>query len=66
MAFIFVSEYVGKTNKRIAQVYKHSNHTGYTVKCFDSTIEKRQDIFKTESQAEDFAEDWVQEDTASE
>lgn len=66
MALIFVSEYVGKSNKRIAQVYKHANHTGFTVQCFDSTVEQRRDVFNTESQAENFAEDWVLEDTASE
>ena len=66
MALIFVSEYLGDTNKRIAQVYRHSNGTGYTVQCFESTVQKRQEVFNTESQAEDWAEDWVLEDTASE
>jgi hypothetical protein len=66
MALIFISEYLGDHNKRSAQVYRHSNGTGYTVQCFDSTVQQRQDVFNTESQAENFAEDWCQEDTASE
>lgn len=63
---IFTSEFVGDTNKRIAQVFKHANSTGYTVQCFESTVQVRQDVFQTESQADSFAEDWVLEDTASE
>lgn len=63
---IFTSEYVGNTNKRIAQVYRHANGTGYTVECYESTVKIRQEIFGTESQADCWAEDWVLEDTASE
>lgn len=66
MALIFISEYQGDANRRGAQVFKHANGTGYTVQCFESTVQQRQEVFLTESQAEDFAEDWVQEDTASE
>ena len=66
MALIYLSEYVGNTNKRTAQVFRHANGSGFTVQCYESTVQKRQDVFNTESQAEDFAEDWVLEDTASE
>lgn len=66
MALIYISEYVGKDNKRLAQVYRHANGSGYTVQCFESTVQKRQEVFNTESQAENWAEDWVLEDTASE
>lgn len=66
MALIFTSEFVGKDNKRIAQVFKHANGSGFTVQCFESTVQKRQEVFNTESQADDWAEDWVLEDTASE
>ena len=66
MAYIYTSEYVGDDNKRKAEVYKHANHTGFTVKCFESTVQIKQEVFNTESQAEDYAEDWVLQDTASE
>jgi hypothetical protein len=66
MALIYTSEYLGDKNKRIAQVFKHSNGTGYTVHCFESTVKANEHQFQTESQADNFAEDWVQEDTASE
>lgn len=66
MALIFTSEFVGDTNKRIAQVYKHANQTGFTVQCFESTVKVADHTFDTESQADNFAEDWVLEDTATE
>lgn len=66
MALIFTSEFVGDTNKRIAQVYKHANGTGYTIQCFESTVKVSEHQTQTESQADDFAEDWVQEYSAEE
>lgn len=65
MALIFTSEFVGD-NKRLAQVFRHANGTGYTVECFESTVKVAEHQFDTESQADDFADDWVLQDTASE
>lgn len=66
MAYIFTSEYVSEENRRSAQVYKLSNGSGFAVKCFEYNNQIREEIFLTESQADNFAEDWVDEDTASE
>jgi len=59
MAYIFVSEYVGNTNRRSSQVYRLTNNTGFAVKCFENQRQIREEIFLTESRADDFAEDWV-------
>lgn len=59
MAFLFLSEYQGDSNKKSAQVYKIVDNPGFVVKCFDSSQQIREEIFLTETRADDFAEDWV-------
>lgn len=66
MAYIFTSEYVGDENRRSSQVFKLSNGTGFAVQCFENQRQIREEIFLTESQADCFAEDWCQQNTASE
>jgi hypothetical protein len=66
MAYIFTSEYVGDENRRSAQVFKLSNGTGYAVQCFENQRQIREEIFLTESQADSFAEDWVDDSSAAE
>lgn len=66
MSLIFTSEYVGTDNKRVAQVFKNANTLSFTVQCYDIQQLVQQEIFNTETKADNFAEDWVLKDSASE
>lgn len=66
MSLIFTSEYVGTDNKRVAQVFKNANTLGFTVQCYNAQQLVQQEIFNTETKADNFAEDWVLKDSASE
>jgi hypothetical protein len=64
MSYIYHSEYNGAN--RTAQVFRKDGSTMFYVKCFHQMKEVRQAPFQTEFQAEDFAEDWVLENTNEE
>ena len=59
MGLIFLSEYVGGKNKRIAHVYKNQNKSGFAVICYQQHERQEPREFASEHLAEEFAEDWV-------
>lgn len=54
---IFLSEYCGKL--KTAQVFRRKPNNDYVTVCYENGQEKIGHPFPTESQAEDFAEDWI-------
>lgn len=60
MALELIHEFMSDDGVRKAEVYKHSNNSGYTVKCFENSLAVVQEIIKSEQDAEDKGEDWVQ------
>lgn len=57
MSYIYLSEYNGLD--RTAQVFRKDGTTMFVVKCFIMGRELRQTPFQSESEADDYAEDWV-------
>ena len=57
MEMLFLSEYIG--TKRAAHVFKRRERNDYAVVCYYNDLDKEAYYFKTEADADDFAEDWV-------
>lgn len=57
MAKTVISEY--REGDLRAEVLKHSNGTGFTVKQYQGDTVINQEVFAQENRAEDAAEDWV-------
>lgn len=53
----FLSEYCGP--KRTAQVFRRKPNNDYVTVCYEDGLERVGHPFEFESDAEDFAEDWV-------
>ena len=54
---IFLSEYV--ENNRTAHLFKRERELDYVVMCYTGSSEKEHGPFALESEAEDYAEDFV-------
>ena len=55
---LYLSEYI--KDRRTAHVLKNLTTNKFVVYCFCCGHEAESDPFETETEAEDFAEDWVQ------
>lgn len=62
MAYLYLSEYLSDSNRRTAQVWRKANNTGFQVRKFEYHNEIGHSDFATESQADNYAEDWVLQD----
>jgi hypothetical protein len=57
MEMLFLSEHLGA--KRTAQVFLRREKKDFAVVCFHNDLHREAYYFDTESDADDFAEDWV-------
>jgi hypothetical protein len=54
---VFLSEYCGQN--KTAWVCQRKSHGDFATVAYSAGVEKLTEIFATEADAEDFAEDWV-------
>jgi hypothetical protein len=57
MAKLLESEFA--QGNRTANVYKHSNGSGYTVEMLEDNIKHKAEVVREKDNAEDLANDWV-------